>query len=165
MAIEYTQKVIEHFTNPRNVGEIENPDGKAVEGSPACGDTISLTIKVDDATKIISDIKFKSYGCASNIATASVLTELAKGKTTQQAKKITWEKVKDELGGLPNIKIHCSVLAVDTLKAAIRNYERKKGLLKSDPDVLDKENLRQRDRKSTRLNSSHTDISRMPSSA
>jgi NifU-like protein involved in Fe-S cluster formation len=142
MAIEYTKKVIEHFQNPKNVGEIKNPDGKSLEGNPACGDMVGITLKVDDKTTRIKEIKFKSYGCASNIATASVVTELAKGKTIDDAKKISWKEVADELGGLPTIKVHCSVLAVDTLKSAIRDYEQKKGILKEDIDELTKENLR-----------------------
>jgi nitrogen fixation protein NifU and related proteins len=144
MAIEYTKKVMQHFEHPKNVGEIKNPDGKSLEGNPACGDMVGITLKVDDKTKKIKDIKFKSYGCASNIATASVVTELAKGKTIDEAKAISWKSVADELGGLPAIKVHCSVLAVDTLKSAIRDYEKKKGILKEDIDALTKENLRDR---------------------
>ncbi len=124
----YTEKVLEHFKNPRNVGKIEDPDGKAVEGSPACGDMVAVYIKVDDATKRIEDIKFESYGCASNIATGSIITELAKGKTLDEAKKITWQEAADALGGLPPIKAHCSVLAVEGLRAAIRDYEERHGL-------------------------------------
>ena len=142
MAIEYTEKVKEHFMHPRNVGELENPSGKALEGNPSCGDMVSLTIKVKEDR--IEEIKFKSYGCASNIATASVLTEMAKGKTIEEAKNITHKQVTDELGGLPTIKIHCSVLAVDTLKNAIRDYEKKSGLLDHDPNELNKDNLRER---------------------
>jgi NifU-like protein involved in Fe-S cluster formation/metal-sulfur cluster biosynthetic enzyme len=126
----YSEKVIEYFKNPRNVGKIENPDGKAKEGSPACGDMVELYIKVDDQTKRITDIKFKSYGCASNIATGSIITELAKGRTIDEAKKITWKDAADELGGLPPIKAHCSVLAVDALKEAILDYEERHGLVK-----------------------------------
>lgn len=142
MALEYTKEVLKHFQKPKNVGEIKNPDGKSLEGNPSCGDMVGITMKIDDKTKKIKDIKFKSYGCASNIATASVVTELAKGKTIDEAKKITWKEVKDVLGGLPNIKVHCSVLAVDTLKSAIKDYERKKGLLKEDPDELNQENIK-----------------------
>ncbi len=144
MALEYTKKVIQHFQHPKNVGEIKNPDGKALEGNPACGDMVGITLKIDKKTQKIKDVKFKSYGCASNIATASVVTELAKGKTVEQAKKLGWKAVADTLGGLPNIKVHCSVLAVDTLKSAIRDYERKNGLLKEDPDSLTHDNLRDR---------------------
>jgi nitrogen fixation NifU-like protein len=130
MKFPYNEKVLEHFRNPRNVGIIENPDGKSTEGSPACGDMVSVYIKVDEETKKIEDIKFESYGCASNIATGSIITELAKGKTLGEAKKIDWKEASDALGGLPKIKTHCSVLAVDGLRAAISNYEEKHGLVK-----------------------------------
>lgn len=129
MKFPYSDKVLEHFKNPCNVGEIEDPDGKATEGSPACGDMVSVFIKVDHKTKQITDIKFKSYGCASNIATGSIITEMAKGKTIDEAKKITWKQASDALGGLPPIKTHCSVLAVDGLQAAIENYEERHGLI------------------------------------
>jgi nitrogen fixation NifU-like protein len=121
--IKYTATVIEHFKNPRNVGEIENPDGNATVGSPACGDQVTVSLKVKDNK--IEDIKFLSYGCASNIATGSIVTELAKGKTVDAAKKMTWKDAVDELGGLPPVKVHCSVLAVDGLRAAINDYEEK----------------------------------------
>jgi nitrogen fixation NifU-like protein len=130
MKFPYNEKVLEHFRNPRNVGSIENPDGKSTEGSPACGDMVSVYIKVDKDTKRIKDVKFESYGCASNIATGSIITELAKGKTLEEAKKIDWKEASDALGGLPKIKTHCSVLAVDGLRAAIQNYEEKHGLVK-----------------------------------
>lgn len=129
MAFPYNDIVLEHFKNPRNIGQIEDADGKAIEGSPACGDMVSLYIKVDEKTKIITDIKFESYGCASNIATGSIITELAKGKTIDEAKKITWKEASDALGGLPSIKVHCSVLAVEALRSAILNYEEKHGLV------------------------------------
>lgn len=129
MAFPYNQIVLDHFRNPRNVGNIENPDGKATEGSPACGDMVSVYIKVDPETKKISDIKFESYGCASNIATASIITEMAKGKTLEEAKSITWKEASEALGGLPAIKAHCSVLAVEGLRSAIQNYEEKHGLV------------------------------------
>lgn len=130
MKMPYTEKVIEHFKNPRNVGKIENPDGKSTEGSPACGDIVSVYIKVDDETKRIADIKFESYGCASNIATGSIITELAKGKTIEEAKSISWKQASEALGGLPPVKAHCSVLAVEGLQAAIRDYEERHGLIK-----------------------------------
>jgi nitrogen fixation protein NifU and related proteins len=130
MRFPYNEKVLEHFRNPRNVGSIEDPDGKSTEGSPACGDMVSVYIKVDEDTKKIKDIKFESYGCASNIATGSIITELAKGKTLEEAKNISWKQASDALGGLPKIKTHCSVLAVDGLRAAIQNYEEKHGLVK-----------------------------------
>ena len=128
MAFPYNDIVLEHFRNPRNVGSIENPDGKATEGSPACGDMVSVYLNVDPETKKISDIKFESYGCASNIATGSIITELAKGKSLDEAKKITWKEASEALGGLPAIKAHCSVLAVEGLRSAIQNYEEKHGL-------------------------------------
>jgi len=129
MAFPYNDIVLEHFKNPRNVGRIEDADGKASEGSPACGDMVSVYIKVDEATKKITDIKFESYGCASNIATGSIITEMAKGKTLEEAKRITWQEASQALGGLPSIKAHCSVLAVECLRSAILNYEEKHGLV------------------------------------
>jgi metal-sulfur cluster biosynthetic enzyme len=99
-------------------------------GSPACGDMVAVYLKVDDATKVITDIKFQSYGCASNIATGSIITELAKGKTIDEAKKISWKEASEALGGLPKVKVHCSVLAVEGLREAITNYEEKHGLIK-----------------------------------
>jgi len=129
--LPYSEKVLEHFRNPRNVGKIENPDGKAEEGSPACGDMVAVYIKVNKEKNTIEDIKFESYGCASNIATGSIITELAKGKTLEEAKKINWKMAADELGGLPPVKTHCAVLAVDGLHAAIENYEEKNGLIKN----------------------------------
>jgi nitrogen fixation NifU-like protein len=130
MRFPYSDTVLEHFRHPRNVGKIENADGKAIEGSPACGDMVSVYINVDPDKKKISDIKFESYGCASNIATGSIITELAKGKTLDEAKKITWKEASEALGGLPKIKAHCSVLAVEGLRSAIENYEERHGLVK-----------------------------------
>jgi len=129
MKFPYNEKVLEHFRHPRNVGKIENPDGKAVEGSPACGDMVAVYINVDKDSKKISDVKFESYGCASNIATGSIITELAKGKTIEEARNISWKQASDELGGLPPVKAHCSVLAVEGLRAAIQNYEERHGLI------------------------------------
>jgi NifU-like protein involved in Fe-S cluster formation len=131
MAFPYSDKVLEHFRHPRNVGRIEEPDGKSTEGSPACGDMVAVYIKVDDETKVINDIKFESYGCASNIATGSIITEMAKGKTLDEARAISWQQASDELGGLPPVKAHCSVLAVEGLRAAIRDYEEKHGLIEA----------------------------------
>jgi len=130
MKFPYSEKVLEHFRHPRNVGKIEDADGKAVEGSPACGDMVAVYIKVDPETKRITDVKFESYGCASNIATGSIITEMAKGKTLDEAKKVTWKQASEALGGLPPIKVHCSVLAVDGLRSAIQNYEERHGLVK-----------------------------------
>ena len=129
MAFPYNEKVLEHFRHPQNVGTIEDADGKATEGSPACGDMVAVYIKVNPETKVLDDVKFESYGCASNIATGSIITEMAKGKTIADAKKISWKEASDELGGLPAIKAHCSVLAVEGLRAAIRDYEEKNGLI------------------------------------
>lgn len=130
MSLPYSPKVLEYFMHPKNVGEMENPDAMATEGSPACGDMVKLYLKVNPETKVIEDIKFKSYGCASNIATASIITELAKGKTIDEAKKITWQQAAETLGGLPPVKVHCAVLAVDALKTAIENYEHTHNLIK-----------------------------------
>ena len=130
MPLPYSEKVMEHFRHPHNVGRIEDADAKSVEGSPACGDMVAVYLKVDPGEQRITDIKFESYGCASNIATGSIITELAKGKTLEEAKEITWKEASDALGGLPPIKTHCSVLAVDGLRAAIQNYEERHGLVK-----------------------------------
>ncbi|MBK5115117.1 MAG: iron-sulfur cluster assembly scaffold protein [Candidatus Heimdallarchaeota archaeon] len=143
MKLPYSEKVLDHFKNPRNVGECEDPDGKSVEGSPACGDMVQLTIMVDEKTKIITDIKFMSYGCASNIATGSIITEIAKGKTLDEAKKISWKTASEELGGLPAIKAHCSVLAVSALREAIRNYEEKHGIVEK-PEPTTEEVVKRR---------------------
>ncbi|MGB2854529.1 MAG: iron-sulfur cluster assembly scaffold protein [Dehalococcoidia bacterium] len=138
MKFPYSETVLEHFRHPRNVGQIENPDGKSTEGSPACGDMVSVYINVDPETNRLSDIKFESYGCASNIATGSIITELAMGKTLDEAKKITWKQAADALGGLPKIKAHCSVLAIEGLRAAIQNYEERHGLVKEQkPTTVD----------------------------
>jgi len=129
MPLAYSETVMEHFKNPRNVGRLDDADGKAVEGSPACGDMVAVYLKIDSDTHRIDNIKFESYGCASNIATGSIITEMAKGKTIEEAKAISWKKASDALGGLPAIKTHCSVLAVDGLRAAIQNYEESHGLV------------------------------------
>ncbi len=118
--IGYSEKVLEHFTNPRNVGTIENPDGYGKIGNPVCGDLMEIFIKVKD--DIIKDIKFRTFGCGSAIATSSMVTELAKGKHVDEAMKITRNDVADELDGLPSRKMHCSNLASDALHEAIKNY-------------------------------------------
>ena len=130
MPLPYSEIVMEHFRHPRNVGRIEDPDAKSIEGSPACGDMVAVYLKVDPEKLRITDIKFESYGCASNIATGSIITEMAKGKTLEEAKQISWKQASEALGGLPPIKTHCSVLAVDGLRAAIQNYEERHGLVK-----------------------------------
>ena len=130
MPLPYSEIVMEHFRHPRNVGRIEDADAKSIEGSPACGDMVAVYLKVDPEKLRITDVKFESYGCASNIATGSIITEMAKGKTLEEAKQISWKQASEALGGLPPIKTHCSVLAVDGLRAAIQNYEERHGLVK-----------------------------------
>ena len=119
----YSEKVMEHFRNPRNVGEIEDPDGTGHVGNPICGDVMELYIKVRD--NIITDVKFKTFGCAAAIATSSMVTELVKGKTVEEARKISNKAVTQALGGLPCVKMHCSLLAEDALKNAIDDYYKK----------------------------------------
>jgi len=116
----YTEKVMEHFTNPRNVGEMDDADGIGEVGNPACGDIMKISIKVEDGK--ISDIKFRTFGCGAAIATSSILTVMAKGKTLDEASNITNKMVAEALGGLPPIKMHCSNLAADGLKKAIEDY-------------------------------------------
>lgn len=126
--MQYSQKVLDHFMHPHNVGKMENPDSVATEGSPACGDQVTVFLKIDENSLKIDDVSFLSYGCASNIATASIITDLAKGKTLEEAKQITWKDAMEALDGLPPVKVHCSVLAADTLQTAISNYEIAHGL-------------------------------------
>ena len=125
----YTEKVMDHFKNPRNVGEIKGADAKSTEGSLACGDMVTMYLKIDEKTHVIKDIKFKSFGCASNIATCSALTEIVKGKTIEEAKNVKFEEISKYLGVLPKIKMHCAVLATVTLQSAIKNYQEKHGLI------------------------------------
>ncbi len=122
---EYSEKVMEHFRNPRNVGEIENPSGRGKVGNPVCGDIMELYIKVDE-NDVITDAKFKTFGCGAAIASSSILTELVKGKTVEEARKISNKAVVEALGGLPKVKLHCSVLAEEALEKAIEDYYSKK---------------------------------------
>lgn len=127
----YSKKVLDHFRNPRNMGEIKNADGQATVGNAVCGDIMRLFIKVSKKqnpkdSERIKDIKFQTLGCGAAISSSSMLTVMAKGKSLNQAEKITREEIVNRLGGLPAAKIHCSVLAADALKKAIENYRQKK---------------------------------------
>ena len=119
--MEYTEQVMDHFMNPRNMGEMENPDGVGTVGNAKCGDIMRIYIKVED--NVITDVKFKTFGCGAAIATSSKATELVKGKTLDEALQITNKMVMDSLGGLPPVKVHCSVLAEEALHAAIQDYK------------------------------------------
>jgi nitrogen fixation NifU-like protein len=136
----YTDKVMDHFNNPRNVGVIDDADGVGEVGNPVCGDVMKITIKVDD-TDHITDLKFQTLGCGAAIATSSIVTEMAKGLSIRDAVNISKKQVADELGGLPAAKMHCSVLATDGLKVAVDDFLRKHGrepiagkILSEDPD-------------------------------
>ncbi|MGB9134390.1 MAG: Fe-S cluster assembly scaffold protein NifU [Candidatus Bathyarchaeia archaeon] len=120
----YSEKVMEHFRNPRNVGEIPDADGVGTVGNPVCGDMMTIYIKVKNNR--IAEIKFKTFGCGAAVATSSMITELAKDKTLEEALKISRQNVADSLGGLPPIKMHCSNLAADALHEAIKDYEKRK---------------------------------------
>jgi nitrogen fixation NifU-like protein len=119
----YSKKVMQHFEHPKNVGVIENPSGFGEKGNLRCGDVMDIYISVKD--NVIEDIKFKTFGCVAAIASTSVLTEMVKGKTIEEAEKITKEQVVKELGELPPVKLHCSLLAVDALKEAIKDFKSK----------------------------------------
>ncbi|MCR4434374.1 MAG: Fe-S cluster assembly scaffold protein NifU [Clostridiales bacterium] len=123
----YSEKVMDHFTNPRNVGEIENADGVGQVGNPKCGDIMKMYLKIEN--NVIVDAKFKTFGCGAAVATSSMATELVKGKTVEEALKITNQAVAEALDGLPPIKMHCSNLAEEAIKAAIDDYRAKNGLL------------------------------------
>ena len=119
----YSEKVMDHFSNPRNVGELEKPSGTGMVGNPACGDIMKLTIQVEGG--IVKDVKFKTFGCGAAIATSSMVTELVKGKNLDEAEKISNSTVAEALDGLPPVKMHCSNLAADALHAAIEDYRKK----------------------------------------
>jgi nitrogen fixation NifU-like protein len=122
----YTEKVMDHFRNPRNVGQLDNADGVGEVGNAKCGDIMRIYLKVENG--IIEDVKFQTFGCGAAIATSSAVTEMAKGKTLDEALKLTNKMVAEELGGLPPAKMHCSNLAADALKAAIEDYKKKHNL-------------------------------------
>ena len=125
--LPYTQKVLDLFRNPKNLGKLEDANVIAVAGNPACGDMITFYMKINNQD-VIEKITFESYGCAANIATASVVTDMIKGLTTENAwKDVTWKKVTEEVGGLPSVKFHCGILAVGAVKRAIRKYYGQKG--------------------------------------
>ncbi len=122
----YSEKVMEHFTNPRNVGEIKEADGVGEVGNPRCGDIMKMYLDIEG--DIIKDVKFKTFGCGSAIASSSMVTELIKGKSIKEAMEITNQDVADELGGLPPVKMHCSVLAEQAIKSALLDYSKKSGV-------------------------------------
>lgn len=134
----YNEKVMDHFMNPRNVGEIENPDGVGEVGNIRCGDIMKIYLRISE-DEIIEDIKFKTFGCGSAVASSSIATELIKGKTIKEALKITNKDVLRALGGLPVIKVHCSVLAEQALKAAVLDYAKKTGKHYPELDGFDPE--------------------------
>ncbi len=124
--MKYSEKVMDHFTNPRNVGEIENADGVGVVGNAKCGDIMKMYLKIDD-NGVITDCKFKTFGCGAAIATSSMATELVKGHTVDDALKLTNKAVVEALDGLPPVKVHCSVLAEEAIKTAVADYYTKIG--------------------------------------
>ena len=128
MTIKYSKKVLQEFTHPKNMGEIKNADGIGKIGNPTCGDVMWIYIKVgkENGKEVLKDIKFKTFGCAAAIATSSMITQIAKGKTLEEAEKITRDNIAKELKGLPSIKMHCSNLASDALKKAIKDYKQKR---------------------------------------
>ena len=128
MALDYSQKVMDHFINPRNVGEIENADGVGEAGNPKCGDIMKIYLKVNPETKVIDDVKFKTFGCASAIASSSMATEMIKGRTVEEAWNLTNNAVAEALDGLPPIKMHCSVLAEEAIHTALNDYREKHGM-------------------------------------
>lgn len=125
--MDYSEKVIDHYTNPRNVGKIEDASGVGEVGNPVCGDIMKMYIKVEN--NVITDVKFKTFGCGAAIASSSVTTELIKGKTIEEALALKNSDVVDSLGGLPPVKLHCSVLAEEAIHSAIADYYRKEGKL------------------------------------
>ena len=140
----YSDKVIDHFTNPRNVGEIENPDGVGTVGNAKCGDIMRIYLDIDPETKVIRDCKFKTFGCGAAVASSSMATEMVKGKTIYEALEVTNKAVMEALDGLPQVKIHCSLLAEEAIHAALWDYAEKnnikiEGRRKPKKDVHDEE--------------------------
>lgn len=131
MGFTYSEKVMDHFANPRNVGEIENADGIGEVGNSKCGDIMKMYLKIDDNT--ITDVKFKTFGCGAAIATSSMATELIKGKSIDNALNLTNKAVMEALDGLPPVKVHCSVLAEEAIKSALSDYYKKQGV---DPEPI-----------------------------
>jgi len=123
----YTDKVLDHFTNPRNVGEIEDASGVGEVGNMKCGDIMKMYLKINDETEVIEDVTFKTFGCGAAIATSSMSTEMIKGKTITDALNLTNKAIAEALDGLPPVKMHCSVLAEEALKAALLDYQKKSG--------------------------------------
>ena len=124
--LPYSEKVMDHFSNPRNVGEIPDASGVGTVGNPICGDVMKMFLKIEN--NVIVDVKFKTFGCGAAIATSSMVTEMVKGKTIEEALKISNKAVAEALGGLPPVKMHCSVLAEDALRSALKDYYNKQGL-------------------------------------
>ena len=122
----YSEKVMDHFANPRNVGEMENPSGVGEVGNPKCGDIMRMYVRIEDG--VITDVKFKTFGCGAVVATSSMATELVKGKSVQEAMKITNKAVMEALDGLPPVKVHCSLLAEEAIHAALWDYAQKQGI-------------------------------------
>lgn len=140
----YSDKVIDHFTNPRNVGEIEDADGVGTVGNAKCGDIMRIYLDIDPETKVIRDCKFKTFGCGAAVASSSMATEMVKGKTIYEALEVTNKAVMEALDGLPQVKIHCSLLAEEAIHAALWDYAEKnniqiEGLKKPKKDVYDEE--------------------------
>ena len=146
--MEYSEKVVEHYTNPKNVGKIENASGIGEVGNPVCGDIMKMYIKVENNT--ITDVKFKTFGCGAAIATSSISTQMIKGKTIEEALKLKNTDVVNELGGLPLVKLHCSVLAEEAIHEAIADYYRKEGKLTQE-EINAKCNLKQHNRNSCNI--------------
>ena len=142
--MNYSEKVMDHFNNPRNVGEIENESGVGTVGNAKCGDIMRIYLDIDEDTKIVKDCKFKTFGCGAAVATSSMATELVKGKTIYEALEVTNKAVMEALDGLPPVKVHCSLLAEEAIHAALWDYEEKhhitiEGLKKPKTDISDED--------------------------